>query len=48
MVRGIARSGLDVPGRFDVVCTDLPTEAHGRVETPESDHDLVWARLRLE
>ena len=47
LVRGLARLGLDVPSRYDVICTDLPTVAHGRVETVESDHDLVWARLAL-
>jgi endonuclease/exonuclease/phosphatase family metal-dependent hydrolase len=47
VARGLARIGLEVPSRYDVVCTDLPTVEHGRLETPESDHDLVWARLSL-
>ena len=47
MVRGLARMGLDIPSRYDVICTDLPTLGHGRVETIESDHDLVWAAVSL-
>jgi endonuclease/exonuclease/phosphatase family metal-dependent hydrolase len=47
LVRSMARLGLEIPSRYDVICTDLPTLAHGRVETVESDHDLVWAELSL-
>jgi hypothetical protein len=47
LVRSLARLGLEIPSRYDVICSDLPTVAHGRVETVESDHDLVWARLEL-
>lgn len=43
----LGRLGLDWPLRYDVVCTDLPVSAHGQEHTPESDHDLVWARLAL-
>ena len=42
----LAKIGLDIPLRYDVVCTNLPVEARGQVVTPGSDHDLVWARLR--
>jgi endonuclease/exonuclease/phosphatase family metal-dependent hydrolase len=37
---------IDLPRRYDVVCTNLPAVARGQVDTPGSDHDLVWARLR--
>jgi hypothetical protein len=40
--------GLDLPQRYDVVCTNLPVAARGQITTPDSDHDLVWARLRLD
>lgn len=43
----LGRFGLDWPLCYDVVCTDLPVTAHGQEHTPESDHDLVWARLAL-
>ncbi len=42
----LGKLGLDVPLRYDVVCTNLSVEARGQVVTPGSDHDLVWARLR--
>lgn len=41
----LGRFGLDVPGRFDVVCTDLPVRSGGFYRTPDSDHDLVWIQL---
>ncbi len=37
--------GLDLPGRYDVVCTNGEVSERGQVVTPDSDHDLVWARL---
>lgn len=42
----LGKIGLDIPLRYDVVCTNLAVEARGQVVTPGSDHDLVWARLR--
>jgi endonuclease/exonuclease/phosphatase family metal-dependent hydrolase len=42
----LGKLGLDIPLRYDVVCTNLPAVARGQVVTPGSDHDLVWARLR--
>jgi hypothetical protein len=44
---GLGRLGLDLPLRYDVVCTNLAVLARGQVVTPGSDHDLVWARLSL-
>ena len=40
------RLGLDFPRRYDVVAASPQVLAAGTVETPESDHDLVWAALR--
>lgn len=40
------RLGVDFPRRYDVVCTDLPVAEHGQVEAADSDHDIVWARVR--
>src|SRR4051812_47422560 len=42
----LGKLGLDIPLRYDVVCTNLPVDGRGQVVTPGSDHDLVWARLR--
>jgi endonuclease/exonuclease/phosphatase family metal-dependent hydrolase len=42
----LGKLGLDIPLRYDVVCTNLPVASRGQVVTPGSDHDLVWARLR--
>jgi endonuclease/exonuclease/phosphatase family metal-dependent hydrolase len=43
----LGRLGLDLPLRYDVVCTNLPVVARGQTSTPASDHDLVWAALRV-
>jgi endonuclease/exonuclease/phosphatase family metal-dependent hydrolase len=42
----LGKLGIDLPRRYDVVCTNLVALARGHVVTPASDHDLVWARLR--
>lgn len=42
----LGKLGLDLPRRYDVVCTNLAAERRGQVTTPDSDHDLVWAKLR--
>jgi endonuclease/exonuclease/phosphatase family metal-dependent hydrolase len=42
----LGKLGIDLPRRYDVVCTNLVALARGHVVTPGSDHDLVWARLR--
>ena len=41
----LGKLGIDLPRRYDVVCTNLPVSARGQVATPDSDHDLVWARI---
>ncbi len=41
----LGKLGIDLPRRYDVVCTNLPALVRGQVDTPGSDHDLVWARL---
>jgi hypothetical protein len=41
----LGKLGIDIPLRYDVVMTNLPVAERGQVSTPESDHDLVWARL---
>lgn len=41
----LARAGLEMPGRYDILATNLPVAARGQVHTPASDHDLVWASL---
>jgi hypothetical protein len=43
----LGKLGIDVPRRYDVVCTNLPVGERGHVVTPDSDHDLVWARVDL-
>lgn len=39
--------GLDAPRRYDVLLADAACRAAGYLETPESDHDAVWAALEL-
>lgn len=41
----LGRLGLDLPRRYDVVCTNLSALARGQLKTPGSDHDLLWARV---
>jgi len=41
----LGRLGIDVPLRYDVICTDAAVAERGQETTPESDHDIVWARL---
>jgi endonuclease/exonuclease/phosphatase family metal-dependent hydrolase len=43
----LGKIGLDIPLRYDVVCTNLAATERGQVVAPGSDHDLVWARLLL-
>jgi len=43
----LGKVGLDIPLRYDVVCTNLTVADRGQVVTPDSDHDLVWARIDL-
>jgi endonuclease/exonuclease/phosphatase family metal-dependent hydrolase len=43
----LGKLGIDLPRRYDVVCTNLPVTERGQVVTPDSDHDLVWARIEL-
>lgn len=41
----LGKLGIDLPQRYDVICSNLPIERGGHAPTPESDHDLVWAAL---
>lgn len=41
----LGKLGIDIPLRYDVVCTNLPVSGRGQAHTPDSDHDLVWAAL---
>lgn len=41
----LGRLGIDLPMRFDVICTNLSVARRGHETTPDSDHDLVWAEL---
>ena len=43
----LGRLGLDIPLRYDVVCSNLKVTDRGQVVTPDSDHDLVWARIEI-
>jgi endonuclease/exonuclease/phosphatase family metal-dependent hydrolase len=42
----LGKLGLDLPQRYDVVCSNLLGTRGGKASTPDSDHDLVWAALR--
>eukprot|EP00962_Isochrysis_galbana_P018504 scaffold5340_cov131-Isochrysis_galbana.AAC.8 len=39
--------GVDLPRRYDVVCASAAVVESGVIDTPASDHNLVWARVRL-
>ena len=41
----LGKMGIDIPLRYDVLCTNLTVAERGQVDTPDSDHDLVWARV---
>jgi endonuclease/exonuclease/phosphatase family metal-dependent hydrolase len=41
----LGKLGIDLPQRYDVVCSNLPGTRGGKASTPDSDHDLVWAAL---
>ncbi len=47
LVATLGRLGLEWPLRYDVVCTNVEVAERGVRVTPESDHELVWASLRL-
>lgn len=40
----LGKIGIDMPRHYDLVASGLPFLKYGKVTTPESDHDLVWAR----
>jgi len=42
----VGRLGVDHPLPYDVICSDLEALKSGKVQTEESDHDLVYAELR--
>jgi endonuclease/exonuclease/phosphatase family metal-dependent hydrolase len=44
----LGKLGIDIPLRYDVICTTLPVQSRGQTVTPASDHDLVWARVALQ
>jgi endonuclease/exonuclease/phosphatase family metal-dependent hydrolase len=41
----LGKLGIDAPGRYDVVCTNLSVARRGQIVTPGSDHDLAWAEI---
>jgi endonuclease/exonuclease/phosphatase family metal-dependent hydrolase len=43
----LGKLGIDLPRRYDVICTNVPATERGQVVTPHSDHDLVWARVAV-
>jgi endonuclease/exonuclease/phosphatase family metal-dependent hydrolase len=47
LLRALGRFRFDLPRRYDVICSNLEVMARGQVETPDSDHDLLWARIAL-
>lgn len=47
IVTALGRVGLDIPLRYDVVCTNVAVRRRGQEHAEGSDHDLVWAELDL-
>lgn len=43
----LGKVGLDWPERYDIVASNLHALDSGTISTPESDHDLVWARFDM-
>ena len=43
----LGRLGVDFPRRYDVIAASSRAVAAGCIETPKSDHDLVWADLSM-
>jgi endonuclease/exonuclease/phosphatase family metal-dependent hydrolase len=41
----LGRFGIDAPRRYDVIVAALRCIGFGTVDTPDSDHNIVWARL---
>lgn len=41
------RFGIDFPRRYDVICASPAVAESGVIDTPASDHNLVWGDLRL-
>ena len=41
----LGKLGVDLPQRYDVVCTNLVVARGGTAWTQDSDHDLVWAAI---
>ncbi|MDX1535616.1 MAG: hypothetical protein R3346_02555 [Candidatus Spechtbacterales bacterium] len=39
--------GLDLAQRLDVIASDMPFSEFGAISIPESDHDLVWGKLKV-
>ena len=47
IVYQLGKLGLDVPGCYDVLISNISEESFGQIDTPDSDHNLVYANLRL-
>lgn len=47
IVYQLGKLGLDVPGCYDVLISNMSEESFGQIDTPDSDHNLVYANLRL-
>ena len=45
LARALGKLRLDLPRRYDVICSNLEPLARGQVATPDSDHDLLWGRF---
>ena len=43
----LGKIGLDLPRCCDVICTNLGVADQGEIQTPASDHDLVWSQIAL-
>lgn len=43
----LGQLGIDAPRRYDVVAATMRCIRSGTLDTPASDHNLVWARLAM-
>ena len=45
IVYQLGKIGLDVPGCYDVLISNMSEESFGQIDTPDSDHNLVYANF---
>eukprot|EP00942_MAST-04A_sp_MAST-4A-sp1_P010303 g10303.t1 len=47
VVYQLGKFGFDIPGCYDILISNMKEETFGQIDTPFSDHNLVYAKFRL-